>query len=888
MTVYKMFSRSIVYTLILSILSGIVSVPVFSENTNVTENVSEPASFTYPEYEILKYIGALDGFEEYSAEAFITKGEFLKLLMRSTGLDDSVWQGDEIYFYDVKKDSVFFSVVSSAYAQGIIQGRHDGTLGVDDKLTVEEAVVMALRATGYEEIANAAGGYPTGFNTVAIKAGLLDNVETLDSDLLTFDSSIILLYNMLNIDLVKMYSNGAYKIGEGKNFISSVFNIYVTEGIVEGNGFSNIYTGMRNDKSELTVNGVQYKTDERYLQKYIGYNAKIHYKDNEDERFIIYLDVRKNNVKELDVGDVITINPNGILYYDNKERSISLADDVITIHNGQVVKLLEGGLSIPLNGSLELIDNDCNGEYDIINLLSYEVVVVNDVSMSDGIVYDKYSSLKTVDTKKYETVDICFDDGKEAVFSDIKKNSVLFVYADNDFDYIRIIISDKTASFKVVKVSLKSNKSNEYYEVTDMEGNIYKTGIEFKTNEGDDAVKAGTTYEFLLDAHGKIASIKSSVLNEEMKFGYLCKWAESKGIKNGVSLKVFTEENKFEIFETEKKINVGSAGGKVTAEALLGLIKKPQLIRYRTAENNIIKEIEFASNDEKKDGLRKICTVPNGGLSYNNRYYAATGLIGGRVLVNGETSIFVVPDDEEIDNEEKYSFKPCTYITNEWYYPGAEAYTTLRDSVMASVVVIKNQKPALKRSSPVMLVKSIGEYYDADSGKTGIMIYGFQAGNDVSFKCAEGVNTFADIGNEAKVNVEPGDAVRLILDDDGYIAEFKLMFDESTKTVYGVNNGDDSAIMYGSEMRHLYGKAYKVYDNYLKIKRSGDTVPMDELFPITGSTRIYEVDMEDNGDKRFRIIGKNDIITLSSDSNLADNIFIHTQFEVTSLIVIYK
>lgn len=114
------------------------------------------------------------------------------------------------------------------------------------------------------------------------------------------------------------------------------------------------------------------------------------------------------------------------------------------------------------------------------------------------------------------------------------------------------------------------------------------------------------------------------------------------------------------------------------------------------------------------------------------------------------------------------------------------------------------------------------------------------------------------------------------------------MFDASERKVYGVNNGDDTGIIYGSETRHLYGKAYKIYGNYLKIQRSGDNTPMDELFPLTGSTRIYEVDMSKQGSKRFRIVGRNDIMTLSSDSELSDNIFIHTQFELTSLIVIYK
>lgn len=882
----NIFVKSIIYILILCGLFQSMAAAAFAENTDTAEDNTEKAVFTYPEYEILKYIGALDGFEDYSADALITKGDFLKILMKATGMNYDLSPEDKIQFYDVQSESEFSSVVSTAYSKGIIKGNGDGTLGVNKNLTLEEAAAMALRAIGYETAAENAGGYPTGFNSIAFGEGLMDNVTASVGGLLTLDSSVILVYNMMNMDLMTINSTGDYSTDEGKTLMNSVFDIYMTEGIVEENGYSNIYTGQKNENGYLVVNGEMYKTDERYFRSYLGYNAKIYYEEDNNERHIIYVGVKRNSIKSLDISDVADFTAKEVVYYDKTKKTLRLADDVIVIYNGGLLKLLEKGTDIPINGTMELIDNNRDGRYDVVNIESYKVVVVNDVNVSDGIIYDRYSMERTVDTSKYESVEIYRKMGEKAGLSDVKKDDVLFVYADSDFNCVRIIVSDDTVSFKVNTVSLESSDSNRYYTVTDKDGNTYKTGFEFIENEGLGAIKSGTEYEFLLDPSGKIASIKASV-NETMKFGYLCKWWLDDG-KDSVCLKIFTTDNKFEDIMTERKISLGSKTGKVTQEHFLELVKKPQLIRYRTGEDNVIKEVEFSSDDEESDGLRKISTVPNSGFSYNNRYYSSTGLIGGRVLVNGDTGIFIVPDDTESGNTDKYSYKPCTYLTNEQYYPGAEAYATVRNSVTARIVVLKNQAPVLKRQSPVMLVTSIGEYYNETGAYTGITVGGFQAGNDVNFKCAENVIAMADVGTDTQVSIEPGDAVRLILDDDGYVAQFKLMFDASERKVYGVNNGDDTGIIYGSETRHLYGKAYKIYGNYLKIQRSGDNTPMDELFPLTGSTRIYEVDMSKQGSKRFRIVGRNDIMTLSSDSELYDNIFVHTQFELTSLIVIYK
>ena len=52
----------------------------------------------------------------------------------------------ELDFMDVNTDSWYYSAVAAAYANGIINGKDDGSLGIGENITREDMAVMAYRA----------------------------------------------------------------------------------------------------------------------------------------------------------------------------------------------------------------------------------------------------------------------------------------------------------------------------------------------------------------------------------------------------------------------------------------------------------------------------------------------------------------------------------------------------------------------------------------------------------------------------------------------------------------------------------------------------------------------------------------------------------------------
>ncbi|WP_214630259.1 DUF4838 domain-containing protein [Paenibacillus agaridevorans] len=77
----------------------------------------------------------------------LTRGEFIVFLNRAFGLEEEV----EITFTDLPASSWLYKETAKAVKAGYIRGRGDGTIGVNDIVTRQEAAVMIARVMGLPE-----------------------------------------------------------------------------------------------------------------------------------------------------------------------------------------------------------------------------------------------------------------------------------------------------------------------------------------------------------------------------------------------------------------------------------------------------------------------------------------------------------------------------------------------------------------------------------------------------------------------------------------------------------------------------------------------------------------------------------------------------------------
>lgn len=73
----------------------------------------------------------------------VTREQFISMLVKALDINA---KNVELDFMDVNTDSWYYSAVAAAYANGIINGKDDGSLGIGENITREDMAVMAYRA----------------------------------------------------------------------------------------------------------------------------------------------------------------------------------------------------------------------------------------------------------------------------------------------------------------------------------------------------------------------------------------------------------------------------------------------------------------------------------------------------------------------------------------------------------------------------------------------------------------------------------------------------------------------------------------------------------------------------------------------------------------------
>ena len=84
---------------------------------------------------------------EFEPETTMTRAMFVTVLGRLDGVDEKAWRGAA--FDDVEAGEWYAPYVKWAASKGIVNGYGDGTFGVDDGVTIEQAVVILARYAEY-------------------------------------------------------------------------------------------------------------------------------------------------------------------------------------------------------------------------------------------------------------------------------------------------------------------------------------------------------------------------------------------------------------------------------------------------------------------------------------------------------------------------------------------------------------------------------------------------------------------------------------------------------------------------------------------------------------------------------------------------------------------
>ncbi len=168
----------------------------------------EKSHLNYDAVTYLTELGVIAGYDDgtFKPEREITRTEFCALMARTLGYNKESYTVLDVPFSDVNKGYWGEPFISFCYEIGLIDGMGDGTFAPAAKVTLEQAVKMAVCAIGKQDEALRVNGekWYTGYAQVAGRYGLLTTVNQEFGENAGRGNVAQIVFNMVETGLTEM------------------------------------------------------------------------------------------------------------------------------------------------------------------------------------------------------------------------------------------------------------------------------------------------------------------------------------------------------------------------------------------------------------------------------------------------------------------------------------------------------------------------------------------------------------------------------------------------------------------------------------------------------------------------------------------------------------
>ncbi|MGN0183112.1 MAG: S-layer homology domain-containing protein [Candidatus Ornithomonoglobus sp.] len=507
----------------------------------------------------LSKLNVIDGYEDgtFGPNKDITRAEFTKLIVYMLGYGNISTTTTQ--FNDLAADHWANANIATAYDLGIVNGYSDTEFGPDNAVTYEQALKMVVCALGYQNSAEAMGGYPDGYIAEAVSLKLTDGITaSAYTDNASRGLVAQVMYNALEIDMYEL--NGNKYVSSGKNLLNDYLDTYIIKGTVVGvedsvtidcqaslnPGFIAIDEATTGD--EYVIDYTQYTTSLAAMTEYLGKTVQIYYRKdgNSEDLFLIDIDNETYKNSELSVMyyDVESFGGNTFKYYvngTNKKETVKLDPTSLTIrYNGKSIQnnvtisattVNAEGNSIAISkdctpsealaewlnpdsdyfiyGTIKFIDTGSTGKYNIVDIYDYDTIVANaSPSASDYRISDK-----TI-TGNYLILD---PDSVDYTFSLTKNNTAIATtsiaagdvinYAkslDSDDYYYTVYDTAKSVKGTITSLNIGDTADEKTLSIDNVEYRVTDRFLTYMKNKEQVTLETGSVITAYLDIFGSL------------------------------------------------------------------------------------------------------------------------------------------------------------------------------------------------------------------------------------------------------------------------------------------------------------------------------------------------------------------------------------------------
>lgn len=792
----------------------------------------------------------------------IIRSEVAKMAIHALGLEGAADASKGTSkFPDVAVEHWANGYINLATSKGIIIGDENGNFRPDDTITYAEAMTIMVRTLGYEPVAKEKGGFPNGYILTASENGLGKNVQGSTNSPITRGNVAFLTMNSLETKLMEQTNFGAvpeYSVVD-KTLLTDRLGVTKHQGQVVAipnsgiSGESNILQG------RVQIGEKVYETAYS-MNNLLGYNVTYYVKDEgkSTEEIILAMPTSGQNKTLIVSGDLFEniTDKDGkkfIEYFESKSSSktktAELSDKVKLVYNGKYAEFSNDLLNIKdKSASVELLDTDKDGVYDIVFVTVYRNMVVDTVS-STGKISDKYEEGVL---QLNEDVDFRIEKGFEEIkVSDLKEYDVLSIAQSLDKKLYTVIVTNEKVEGKV------TGNDEDGVIIGDKH---YKVASNYKKE-----IEIGMEGIFYLDVFGKIAAVDTAT-NLSSNYAYLMRAYSTDD--DVVKFKFFSKEGKEEIAEASDKVRLNGKSAKKATEVLKELKGKEsevksQLVTFTKNADGKVSEINIAKDNTGTGAYDSSNFTLN--YSLNDAVFNERESKLGNIRVDADTVIFNIPEGstdakdftiasiEMFEDEESYDVL---------VYDRTEDYT-------AKAIVVTDANFKTNADSPIAVVTSLAEGINKDDEVTDILKVLVNGKEETLYADGEGVFKKGD------EDLEEGDIIQYKKNSDGEVVSVRVLMNIDNK---GTEKNEKPA----ENLEIVYGKVTKKFSSSINV-----TVNDKEArnFRLSDSVVVYSIDTTVSKN-RVTVAEINDIQSFEEEEG--NRVFVKLYKGVVEEIVIIK
>lgn len=549
----------------------------------------------------LSALGIIEG--EFAPEDNLTRYELASMVVRCAKYEKKVWTKEEI--------------IKVATDYGFVPNFSDGKFEENYYATGSEVNNAFMKLIGLDDNESskkiASQFYPSSLLFV-------DNVYVTHKDVAR-NLQKLLDTNALSISFGGHGIN--YEISQDKTLLNGLLNIKRVKGRMTANTVTAIM-GDTNGNKSIKIDSTSYTVESNDYNDFIGMNVVAYISDYDgDDPEAIYVYAGNNDIVEFSARDITgkSTADKYVIELDNgKNKTYRVSEEAEYIYNGVLNNDLTASEIMPSKGQITLLDNNSDGLYDIVKIISIRDIVVSSVNIDEQKINGKQGL--TVELKDCDTIVINSEENIKNI-NEIKKNDVVSLAMSKDKRYAELYVVRGYIEGSVDRID---------------DEHVVINGVEYTF---DIPLEHGVTGNFYQNVYGDIIYFDSKI-SDDISYGLIYRFAINEG-DDSVTCEIFNETGEFETFELAKTVRVDGNpykgdNQKNIKDDIMGTGVNGtyvQLVRYALNSEGKLKMIDTEKADEEKNSLKleyedsKIATIQDylhipgvGWFDYETRVFA--------------------------------------------------------------------------------------------------------------------------------------------------------------------------------------------------------------------------------------------------------------------------